>query len=191
MTETQFWELIGKVFRLPDDKIQSIGYDRIQVFVITKYLKENGADSIIKFQEILNEKIRDLFLPKIGELFLFTSYDLSNKENTKFKYISVDGFIDFRAWIVGLGKKSYETFLNFESEEELFQFDLDVNRAFREDLVFLTSKIADEELGIEIDLEHYFDKDADELYSKMNWENLDMKYPQLFKTYQGKLKNGY
>lgn len=191
MTEDKFWELIGMVFQMPIEKIQEFGYDQIQNKIITNYLKARGKDSTKEFHEILCEKIRELYLPKIGELFLMTSYDLSEHINKEFKYISVEGFVDFRAWIVSLGKENYEIFLNFQSENELFKFDMDVNVANREDLVYLAITVAEDELGEKMDLKYHLDKDGEQLYLKMNWDNLNEKYPKLFKYYQNRFKNGY
>lgn len=191
MTENKFWELIEKVFHMPIEKIQEVGYDQIQNEIIKKYFRNNGKDSIKQFHEILCEKIRELYLPKIGELFLMTGYDLSEKINKDFKYISTDGFVDFRAWIVSLGKEHYETFLNFQSENVLSKFDMDANGANREDLVYLAVSFAEEELGEELDLDYHLDKDGEELYSKMNWDSLNEKHPKLFKFYQERFKNGY
>ena len=112
-----------------------------------------------------------------------TAYNLSDENKDGLDYISTDGFLDFRAWIVSLGKVNYDTFLNFKSEAELLQFDLDVESAYREDLVHLASTIA-EELGENIDLDFHTDNDVDELYLKMNWDGLNEKHPKLFKLYQ-------
>ena len=73
MTEDRFWELIGKVFQMTNEEVQKVGYDKIQNEIIINYLKKNGKDSVKQFHEILCEKIRELYLSKIGELFLMTS----------------------------------------------------------------------------------------------------------------------
>lgn len=187
MTENRFWILIGMVFRMSAKNIQKFGYEYLQNRVIEEYLKTKEKKEFIKFQEILCEKIKKLYLPKIGELFLMTGYDLSEKRTKKWRYISTDGFVDFRAWIVSLGKEDYEIFLNFQCETDLFNFDMDANRAEREDLIFLTGEIA----GEEIDLAYPQDKSGEELYQNMNWDNLDEKYPKLFKLYQDRFTNGY
>lgn len=188
MTEDKFWELIGKVFHMPTETIQKLGYEQIQNEIITHYFNENGKDSILQFHEILCDKISELYMPKIGELFLMTSYNLSEETKRKFKYISTDGFIDFRAWIVSLGKEDYETFLNFQSENELFKFDMDVFYANREDLVYLATSFAENTFAEKLDLDYHLDKDVEEFYSKMNWDSLDEKYPNLFYIYQHRFK---
>ncbi len=191
MTEDKFWELIGKVSQMPIEQIQVLGHDELQNEIIKNYFKEKGKDALKQFHDILCQKIRALYLPKIGELFLMTVYDVSKIIDKDFRYISTDGFIDFRAWIISLGKEHYETFLNFKSEKELYKFDMDVNTAYREDLVYLAGTFAEEEFGEEISLDYYLDNDAEKLYSKMNWDNLNEKYPNLFQLYQDRFKNRF
>ena len=189
MDEAEFWRLIEKVFYIPIEDFSNFEYDELQDQIIKEYLAKGGEKAIIDFQNILGEKIRALYLPKIGELFLLTVYDLEDEMTKNFKYISTDGFLDFRAWIVSLGERHYNIFRNFESESELFDYDLNPNYATRELLVFLGQQIA-RNLEIEIDLEFYFDNDYQELYAKMQWENLNEKYPKLCSLYQKRFKKG-
>ena len=88
---------------------------------------------------------------------------------------------------IGLGEKVFETFLNFESEEVLLEFDMHPNEAYREDLVYLANSVS-EKMGINPDLAYPMDGNRQTLESKMNWDNLAKKYPKLFKVYQHKLK---
>ena len=55
--------------------------------------------------------------------------------------VSVDGFMDFRAWIISLGRTNYEAFLNFKQEEELLDYNLELNFAYRADLPFLADDL--------------------------------------------------
>ncbi|WP_196887299.1 DUF4240 domain-containing protein [Aureivirga sp. CE67] len=191
MTEEIFWNLIGKFFEYPIEEINEKGYDVIQNEILEDYLGKADKESLIKFHELLCTKIRELYLPKIGDLFLLSGYDLEDKLTKDFQYISEDGFADFRAWIVSLGKEHFEKFKNFEKEEDLFEYDLDANGAFREDLIYIISRISETRFEEELDLDYDLENEEVDLYSKMNWNTLNEKYPKLFKFYQDRFKNGY
>ena len=188
MEEKKFWELIEALPPVSPDEDYYLQYTRFQNEMISEYLIQHGEVAIAGFHEILCRKVKDLYLPKIGELFLLTSYDLSLAINREFKYISVDGFVDFRAWIVSGGRSHYETFLNFTSEKDLLPYSMDANNAFREDLVYLALTVS-ERLGQDIDLNYDLNGNVEKLYREMNWDSLDNKYPQLFKLYQDRITN--
>lgn len=184
MTENEFWNIIGYT---PDKNLSISQNNQHQTERIAAALASENPENIVEFHNILCKKIRDLYIPKIGEIFLLTAYNLKDEINQKFRYISTDGFADFRAWIVGLGKKDFEIFLNFRSETALLDFNLDVNHTNREDLLYLAESLI-EEIDMEVDLDYHLDNDHISLLAEMEWEGLDEKYPQLFSTYQGRFK---
>lgn len=91
-----------------------------------------SVENLGNFQMAFNQKLHDLFLPKIVEVFYLTAYGLKKD----WGYISNDGFLDFRAWIISLGQKKFMKFILFEHENEILEFDFNPNYAFREDLVY-------------------------------------------------------
>jgi len=167
MNESKFWDYFKMILHSPIEQIEQQGYFQLQNKLIAERLTIEGVEVIHEFHKALCEKISQLYMPKIGQLFLLTAYDLSKEVNRRLKPISTDGFIDFRAWIVSLGRKYYYAFLNFDSEENIPQVDMDANRAENEELVYLPLKII-RELGEEVKLDFHLDKDVKEMYSKMN-----------------------
>ena len=182
MTEDKFWEYIEFVYKLPIEKVNKFGYQYTQTETIQTALKKKGAKGVIEFQQLFSEKILNLFIPKIAELFYISAY-AQTKYDPKFKYISTDGFLDFRAWIVGMGKAHYYTFLNFDTEDEISQYDLNPNSAYREDLVFLAEGIYRELNEVSFPLEYFYDGDSEKLYAQMQWNQLEAKYPKIYKGY--------
>ena len=109
------------------------------------------------------------------------------------KFISNDGFRDFRSWIVGLGKKAFEEFKNFEEEEGLIKYNLDCELAYREDLEYLIIDLYElAQITEERNVEKIFEKkykvgcDGDyekDLLNPIEWKKLDKKYPRLIQKY--------
>lgn len=182
MTEEQFWKLIGS---MPDIEEKYIGlYQYFQRQRIEAYLLEHGKPAILAFQKLLLTKIKTLCLPKIGELYYLTAYDVKDATNRRLQYISVDGFIDFRAWILSLGKQAYETFLHFESEEELLGFNMSEEYANREDLVYIAEQVSLSLKEVIVFDFHIEQANENDVCDAMDWNHLDKKYPVLFKKYQ-------
>ncbi len=187
MDERKFWLRVESIILISDlenyenfDAVQNLWYN---------FWCEDGVDGLISFQANLSRKIYKLFQPKIAEIFRVTGYK-ENKVVSDFKYISNDGFIDFRAWIVSLGKEGYEQFLNFQSEEELLKFDLDADRAYRDEIPFFAywfcQRVFQGNGNCDEVFKFGFDGDYEALYAKMDWEwdVLEKKYPLLYQKYQ-------
>lgn len=192
MSEADFWNYLEEAGKEE--------YDLQKIMVnLKEALSKSALSELISFEIILRSKIRALFLPKIGEIFLVTT---SKHKKSKLRYISNDGFIDFRAWIVGNGKWFFEHFLNFKSEEELIGFELHPNYAYNEDLVGLTNLILKEQQQTkQIRIDDFIEESKNEregdsiwsgvydgnrttFYEKIEWENLALKYPEIYQKYQ-------
>ncbi len=179
MTENDFWSLIGEAPSDPytNEVLFSFdSYEKQYARIKAHLLKCTGAE-IISFHNILCAKIKSLFLPKIAEVFLVSTPELLPSSRDEL-YISNDGFIDFRAWIVSLGQKHYDLFLHFQTEREVLCYDLDPNITWREDLVYIALSVC-QDLGIDIELDYYVDKSSEDLYAGIELEQLSQKYPLL------------
>lgn len=179
MKELEFWKIIeDRHPALTEADVQEMGHEDAQYFSIKELL--HSEERAVAFQEKLNEKILSLFEPKIAELFLVSC---NPQEKYDSLYISNDGFIDFRAWIVSLGKANYERFLNFESETEILEYNLDPNFAYREDLVYLVNEVFDESFEKESPCSLEVNGDYEKLYIEIRKNNLKNIYPILFKRF--------
>jgi hypothetical protein len=188
MGEEKFWQIIEEIKKQETKKVVSVGHGPLQKWLISERLKLLGIEAIVAFQKILSQKIRDLYLPKIGEIFLLASYELDRGALRGSRYISTDGFLDFRAWILSLGRLAYEPFRDFSREEEIIDFNLNPDIAYRAELIFLTSALC-EELNEEVDLNFHYDLDEINLFPEMIWSGLDEKYPKLYEIYQNRRLN--
>ena len=126
MDEAKFWELIDfPLRRYKDVEVDSLTYRNIQMNHLHFFAKNTTQTELIDFQEIMSEKIYQLFIPKIGEIALISCYDLN--ASLQISELSTDGFIDFRAWIISLGQLNFKKFFNFQSEDEILEFDFNPN----------------------------------------------------------------
>jgi hypothetical protein len=184
MSEEQFWEIIEEIYKSPFLEEFSEEETRdLQRLFIGDYLYKGGKELILQFDNILAEKLRSLFIPKIAELFVINGYDIRIKDNYDFFYISNDGFRHFRQWIVGLGQEHYLNFLNFTKEEEILPYNIDGNIAYRGDLNLIAFNLV-QEFNLDIELNYNEDGDWHELYENMIKSDFDKKYPKLFHIYQ-------
>ncbi len=195
MDESKFWATIELIYHIPETIRRGYDFDVLQKHLIKKHLKQHSIKDILCFQEIFAEKVYELFLPKIADLVLLTAYPFKDRD-PEFKDISNDGFLDFRFWIVSLGKYHFDIFLDFKEEEEVLPFNLHPENAYSPSLGFIVDEIY-EELNPENDkkaldycdeygISYGFDGDYKKLYAQMNWNTLEDVYPKLFKKYQSR-----
>lgn len=193
MTEHKFWEYIELVYTSETRHLNVRDQEDLQVLLIKDQLRKDGLKGALDFYRILFEKLRALFRPNLAELFMVTwnSYESLQKENV---YISNDGFRDFRSWIIGLGRKDYMRFKNFEQEESILEYDLNPNVAYREDLEYIINELYKEHWSEPYDkknenlykTKYLYGCDGDhkeDLINRIDWQNLDKKYKQTFKKY--------
>ena len=177
MKDVEFWALIEKVQGVSDHMLVKLGYELTQRILIRSYLGKKEITDIINFHELLCQKIRQLYLPKVAEVFVAMVYVVENKQ-IKSRYISTDGFIDFRAAIVSLGKDGFESFLRLKEQEEILEYELKELLMGREDLVYLSDELI-QEREVEIELDYHLDGDYDQLIKEIEWDKINDKYSKL------------
>lgn len=189
MDEDKFWEYISLIDSYPRKIYNKYEKEDTQSRLIKmKILKSNSFKELVDYDRIYNEKLNDLFQPKIVELQM-VNYLLIEELIKKRPYVSNDGFRDFRGYIIGLGRKNYELVKNFKKEDEIFHIDFYVNVAYRSDLEFIYSELYDNHFSkldkdeIEkMDKEHthpnYF-LSFEDMIDQIDWNKLDKKYPKM------------
>ena len=170
--EDIFWNIIGS-------------YNSIEI--IENQLNTLSIEENMIFDKQLRDKLKILIKPKIAEIYL-ASY---NHKPNEFEYISNDGFLDFRAWIIHQGKNVYTLFLNFKSEEELVHLDLHPEVAYSEMLLYVVLNTLDKKTNGKAyeKLDYIPQTGADEvekhsqLYLDVDFKNLEKKHPIIFSKY--------
>ena len=161
MNKLEFWEII---------KNQNI----------KSTIKDFDLNKLLSFQDVLASQIRELFIPQIGEIFYLIQNLKNLDEYETAKYISTDGFLDFRAWIISCGKTTFIDFLTFKHESKILKYQLS-SQCYNPDLPFLVENIIDSkfEEKDKTNINYHFDNDYDQLYSKIQWDQLYDKYDLL------------
>ena len=168
--EGLFWRIIE----------EGITIEGIQLILDVLKIEHN-----LVFFKVFCEKLKTLILSKIAEVFLVTL----NRKPEDTAYISNDGFLDFRAWIVQQGRETYQLFLDFKSEKELLHLNLDPNIAWSEDLLYVVNislhkkdSTSYGELDFIITGLHDL-KEHSLLYETVEFKKLEQKYPLLYSKY--------
>lgn len=151
MTEAQFWQIIearpqhlilSDVKQLPElGPVKRVKY-------IKKILLTFSPDQLVAFQNIFSSKIRALYLRRVAQIFLrqMPEYRVDTEKAT---FLSTDGFIDFRAWIITLGKEKYEGILHDSLNYTLIPDILDPDFAYEPALPFLAENILEEKGAVD------------------------------------------
>jgi hypothetical protein len=193
MDESKFWACIELIYQVPEVLRMKYDFETLQRHLIKKHLKQHELKDLVGFQKILAEKVLNLFQPKIADIFYMTGPNVKGRD-PNFRYIPNDGFLEFRLWVVCLGRHGYETFLNFKNEEQLLKYNLDCENTYVSGFDYFVDEIY-EEMNPEDDksaldychengVARGFDGDYKVLFNRMNWNTLEAVYPKLFKTYQ-------
>ena len=104
-----FWEAIEKSYKY--NKKDWEAYDlREHIEKLTTYLSKYSEEKLILFEKTLQEKLISLYTASIAELsiILENEYEKDGDTYSFDGYISDDGFIYFRCWLLLKGKEFYE-----------------------------------------------------------------------------------
>lgn len=77
---------------------------------LTELLSKSGKQKLIQFEKCLQENLHKLYAPEIAEFYILLTNDFENKNGQIVfeDYISEDGFIYFRCWILLQGKAFFD-----------------------------------------------------------------------------------
>lgn len=107
--ERLFWDAIRKSYRY--NKIDWRAYNKeTHLERLTQYLSNYSKEDLILFEKTLEEKLGALYTAEIMELSIILEGKYT-KEGEKYSfdgYISTDGFIYFRCWLLLKGETFFE-----------------------------------------------------------------------------------
>ncbi len=92
MDRKQFWELIEHTHRI------SNGDPENQAKLLIAKLTELSEKEIVSYQDILDDLMDEAYIAELWEMAYIIDAGCSD-----------DGFMDFRAWLIGQGKHVFET----------------------------------------------------------------------------------
>lgn len=100
-----FWEAIEKSYKYNKNNWQNYDVEK-HLERLTSYLAKYSKEELIQFEITLQKKLIALYTAEIAELNLILEGDFSQENGvyTFDEYLSTDGFIYFRCWLLLKGK---------------------------------------------------------------------------------------
>lgn len=104
-----FWEAIEKSNKYKNAHWSEYDIDE-HLENLTTYLSRSGKERLILFEKTFQEKLSELYTAEIAELSIILECEFTSENgNYTFNdYLSDDGFIYFRCWLLLKGKEFYE-----------------------------------------------------------------------------------
>lgn len=189
-----FWEAIEK-----SNKYKSAHWSEYDIDEhlenLTTYLSRFGKERLVLFEKTLQEKLSELYTAEIAELSIILECEFTSENGiyTFNDYLSDDGFIYFRCWLLLKGKEFYE---DIKKGIQVFvsgKYSFNIGDCWAEGLLY----VSDEAYSVNHDNEDeseirdtvnelYPDNHYDSMSREMNREpkggaDLQKMYPKLVK----------
>lgn len=188
-----FWEAIDKSNKYKKAHWSEYDIDE-HIENLTDYLSKFGKDRMILFEKTLQEKLSELYTAEIAELSIILEGDFKNENGIYVfdDYLSDDGFIYFRCWLLLKGKDFFE---DIKADIQSFvsgKYSFNIGDCWAEGLLYVADEAYaqnhDDEESIIKDTvyELYPENDYDGMERSMNREpkrgtDLQKMYPKLVK----------
>ncbi len=103
--ENFFWEAIEKSYKYNKNDWQSYDIEK-HLERLTNYLAKHSKEELVQFEITLQKKLIALYTAEIAELNIILEGDFSQENGvyTFDEYLSTDGFIYFRCWLLLKGR---------------------------------------------------------------------------------------
>lgn len=170
--DVYFWEAIEK-----SNKYKNADWSEYDVEEhlenLTAYLSRFGKERLVLFEKTLQEKLSDLYTAEIAELSIVLECEFSS-ENGKYTfndYLSDDGFIYFRCWLLLKGKTFFD---DIKKDIQAFvsgKYSFNIGDCWAEGLLY----VADEAYSANHDNEDESEirDTVDELYPENHYDSMD------------------
>ena len=109
---------------------------------LVKYLAQFEKNQLISFERVLQQKLAQLYTAEIAELSIIMECEFSKDEaGYNFDvYVSDDGFIYFRCWLILKGKEFFD---DIQSDIQNFvsgKYSFDIGNCWAEGLLYVTDE---------------------------------------------------
>ncbi|MDX2301440.1 MAG: DUF4240 domain-containing protein [Microscillaceae bacterium] len=137
MTESEFWAII-------DISLESIAFDAEvdeQIEALVDYLINFSKKDLIGFEIHIRRKLADLYKSEIVELYVIMENDFSIEDNGQVSfddYVSSDGFLYFRCWLILQGRDLFYDVL--QDPETILKYTININEIWGESLLYATDE---------------------------------------------------
>ena len=135
-----FWEAIEKSYKY--NKKDWEAYDLEEhIEKLTAYLSKYSEEKLILFEKTLQEKLISLYTAPIAELSIILENEYEKEGDTySFDgYISDDGFIYFRCWLLLKGKEFYDDITKDIESFVSGKYNFDIGDTWAEGLLYVAN----------------------------------------------------
>jgi len=135
-----FWEAIEKSYKY--NKKDCEDYDLEEhIEKLTAYLSKYSEEKLILFEKTLQEKLISLYTAPIAELSIILENEYEKEGDTySFDgYISDDGFLYFRCWLLLKGKEFYDDITKDIESFVSGKYNFDIGDTWAEGLLYVAN----------------------------------------------------
>ena len=136
-----FWEAIEKSYKYNKKDWEAYDLDE-HIEKLTTYLSKYSEEKLILFEKTLQQKLISLYTAPIAELSIILENEYEKEGDTyNFDgYISDDGFIYFRCWLLLKGKEFYEDITKDIESFVSGKYHFDIGDTWGEGLLYVASR---------------------------------------------------
>ena len=188
--EFLFWEAIEKSYKYNKKKWDAYDVEE-HLEKLTSYLAKHGKERLVSFEKTMQEKLMELYTAQIAELYIILNCDFEKKDDIysfeEEPYISADGFIYFRCWLLLKGKEFFEDITKDINAFISGKYHFDIGDTWAEGLLYVSDDAYSE--NHENEDESEIRDIVFEKYPHINYDNIvEMKEKfavgkELFKKY--------
>ena len=136
-----FWEAIEKSYKYNKKDWEAYDLDE-HIEKLTTYLSKYSEEKLILFEKTLQQKLISLYTAPIAELSIILENEYEKEGDTyNFEgYISDDGFIYFRCWLLLKGKEFYDDITKDIESFVSGKYHFDIGDTWGEGLLYVASR---------------------------------------------------
>ena len=133
-----FWEAIEKSYKYNKKDREAYDLDE-HLEKLTTYLSKYSEEKLILFQKTLEQKLITLYTAPIAELYIILENEYEKEGDTyDFDgFISDDGFLYFRCWLLLKGKEFYEDITKDIESFVSGKYHFDIAETWAEELLYV------------------------------------------------------
>ena len=139
--EFLFWEAIEKSYKYNKKKWDAYDIEE-HLEKLTNYLSKYGKERLVAFEKTLQEKLMELYTAQIAELYIILNCDFEKKDGVysfeEEPYVSADGFIYFRCWLLLKGKEFFEDITKDINAFISGKYHFDIGDTWAEGLLYVS-----------------------------------------------------
>jgi predicted DNA-binding WGR domain protein len=194
--ELFFWDVIKKSNHHRDAHWSEYDVDE-HIEKLTELLAKSGKPKLISFEKVLWEKLDQLYTAEIAELaiILESEFKIENEKITFDTYLSDDGFIYFRCWLILKGQIFFDDITKNINHFLSEKYSFNIGDVWAEGLLYAAdeayavnhenddqSEIADAVSELYPNVMHFDAAERKMARQPLGGDELQKTYPTLVKT---------